>query len=228
MQSSTQEKKFTDKFSPMRAGGKISENFFQAKIFGGMVHVFHFVINICLQNTVVDESQAKTVSFLFSLLIQAVKRLSQSENDSPVIDEDQLCGLLEQVVDKWLVEKLFLNDQWLVNVGHEDHSVKQKKTSRRKSRGSSQAQTSIDYLCSSEIVELLRVAVESCSKFQISPVVRLAVMRMFDGSKILLGKAQRDGTLGRVCTCVYMYIVYECLCGCVSKRVNVCLPACMS
>ena len=206
----------------MRASGKIGKNF---QLYGTC---FSSVINICLQNTGVNESQAKAVSFLFSLLIKAVKRLSQTENDSPVADEDQLCGLLEQVADKWLVEKLFLNNQWLVDAGHEDHSVEQKKTSRRKSRGSSQVQTSVDYICSSEIVELLRVAVESCSKFQISPAVRLAVMRMFDGSKILLEKAHRDGTLGRVCICMSIYIVYECLCGCVSKCVNICLPACMS
>ena len=158
-------------------------------------------INVCLQNTGVDESQAKTISFIFSLLIKAVKRLSQSDNNSPVTDDDQLCGLLEQVMDKWLVDKLFLNDLWLVNVGHEDRSVEQKKTSRRKSRGPSRIQTSIDYLCSSEVVKLLHVAIESCFKFQMSPVVELAVMRMFNGSKILLEKAQCDGALGRVCTC---------------------------
>lgn len=126
-----------------------------------------------------------------------MKRLSQADkNDGSVVTDDQVCGLLEQVVDEWLVEKLFLNDQWLVDVRHEDRSVEQKKRSRRrKSRTSSEGLTSTDYLCSSEIVQLLHVAVESCSKFQLSPVVRLAVMRICDGSKILLEKAQRDGTL---------------------------------
>ena len=139
--------------------------------------------------------------FLFSLLIKAVKRLSQPEKDSPVTSEDQLCGFIELVVDKWLVEKLFLIDQWPVGTVHDDHSVEQKKKRRRKSRESSQIQTSVDYLCSSETVKLLHLAVESCSKFQVSPVVRLAVMKMFGGSKILLEKAQHDGVLGRVCMC---------------------------
>lgn len=143
--------------------------------------------------------------FLFSLLIKAVKRLSQPEKDSLVTSEDQLCGFIELVVDKWLVEKLFLIDQWPVGTVHDDHSVEQKKK-RRKSRESSQIQTSVDYLCSSETVKLLHLAVVSCSNFQVSPVVRLAVMKMFGGSKILLEKAQHDGVLGRVCMCAVIII----------------------
>jgi hypothetical protein len=158
--------------------------------------------SICLQTTGVDDNQAKAVTFLFSLLIKAVKRLSQPEkHDSPVTNEDQLCGIVELVVDKWLVEKLFLNNRWLEEAGHDDHSEEHKKRSRRKSSKYSRVRTSIDYLCSSEIVDLLHLAVESCSKFQASPVVRLAVVKMLDESKIMLEKAQHDGTLGKVCTC---------------------------
>ena len=142
--------------------------------------------------------------FLFSLLIKAVKKLSQPEQDSQVTSEDQLCDFLELVVDKWLVEQVFLNDQWLAEAEHDSLSVEQKKRSRRKSRESSQMLTSIDYLCSNEIIKLLHLAVESCSKFQRSPVVRLAVMKMFGGSKILLEKAQHNGDLGRACACTVL------------------------
>ena len=160
------------------------------------------MMNVCLQSSGVNESQAKAVSFLFSLLIKAVKRLSQSfeTNDSPVTDEEQLNVILEKVVDKWLVETLFLKNQWLSSVGYEDSSAEQKKKRRRKSRGTPQLPTSVDCLCSSETVQLFHVAIESCSKFHVSPVVRLAVMRMFDASNMLLEKAQHDGALGRVCT----------------------------
>ena len=154
-----------------------------------------------MQTTGVDESQAKAVSFLFSLLIKAVKKLSQPEQDSQVTSDDQLSDFLELVVDKWLIEQVFLNDQWLAEAEHDSLSIEQKKRSRRKSRESSQMLTSADYLCSSEIVELLHLAVESCSKFQLSPVVRLAVMKMFGGSKMLLEKAQHNGALGRAYAC---------------------------
>ena len=171
---------------------------------------FNFVIkinNVCLQTTGVDDSQAKAVSFLFSLLVKAVKKLSQPEKDSLVASEDQLCDSLELVVDKWLVEQVFLDDQWLAEAEHDSLSVEQKKRSRRKSRESSQMLTSVDYLCSSETVQLLHLAVESCSKFQLSPVVRLAVMKMFGGSKILLEKAQHNGILGRayIYACTIMF-----------------------
>ena len=156
-----------------------------------------------MQTTGVDVRQAKAVSFLFSLLIEAVKKLSQPEKDSQVASEDQLCDFLELVVDKWLVEQVFLNDQWLAEAEHDSLSIEQKKG--RKSGESSQMQTSVDYLCSSEIVELLHLAIESCSKFQLSPVVRLAVMKMFGGSKILLEKTQHNGALGRACACTVIF-----------------------
>ena len=146
------------------------------------------------------------MSFLFNLLVKAVKRLLQSKNEShpdlSATDEDQLCNLLEQVVDKWLIEEAFLNTGWLTNMRQlGEQSVKQKKRSKRKSRESLQLETSIEYQCSNQIGELLRVAIESCSRFKMSPVVRLAVARVLGGSKSLLVGAQHDGTLG-VCVCV--------------------------
>jgi hypothetical protein len=153
-----------------------------------------------------------------------VKRLSRwEEKDSAVTNEDLLCGLLELVVDKWLIEKLFLSDQWLVGTEHDDHPVEQKKRSRRKSRETSQVQVSADNLCSSEIVNLLHLAVESCSKFQASPVVTLAVMKMFNGSKIMLEKARHDGTLGKVCTCtiVSQASAHSSIWGATFQKINV-------
>ena len=165
------------------------------------------------------------VSFLFSLLLKAVRRLSHFETTNRAglltADKDQVCGLLEQVMDKWFVETLFLNDEWLSDIGQDERSVQQRKKRRRKSRESSQVETSVDFLCSSQMGELLHVAMESCSQFRTSPVVKLALTRLFNGSKMLLVGAQRDGALGRcVCVCVVqcMCVRNVCMCcGIVSK-----------
>ena len=154
------------------------------------------------------------VSFLFSLLLKAVRRLSHFEtaNRAGLLTtvKDQVCGLLEQVVDKWFIERLFLNDGWLSDIGRDECSVQQRKKRRRKSRESSRVETSVDSLCSSQMGELLHVAMESCSQFRTSPVVKLALTRLFNGSKMLLVGAQRDGALGR-CVCVCVCVV-QCMC----------------
>ena len=170
------------------------------------VEIWYYDVHVCVcsQNRGLDEREAKVVSFLFNLLVKAVKRLSQfevyeSRLELSAADEDQLCGLLELVVDKWLIERVFLNTGWLAHMMQlGEHSVEQKKKRRRKS--------SIDYKCSSQVVELLHVAIESWSIFRKSSVVRLAVARMLSGSKSLLVGAQHDGTISKgVCVCVCVY-----------------------
>ena len=142
------------------------------------------------------------LSLLFNLLLRAITKLSDCETRTdrcvPLPDnENELCTLLEFLVDKRLVEEMFLSDMWLVELGQglrSDHL--QRKKVRRKSSGAFQVETSVDYLCSSNIGEMLHTAVESCSKFSRSCVFKLAVSRLFSGSRVALRGPQHSGAIG--------------------------------
>ena len=131
------------------------------------------------------------VSFLFNLLHKAVKRLSRPESSS----DDCSSSVLELLISRWFVEKLFLGDEWLASIEQGEHSWQLKKKKRRKSI---QVETSMDYLCSSEIGKLIHLAVESFSEIKTSTVVEIAVMRLFKGSKILLIGAQQHPAFGKL------------------------------
>ena len=158
------------------------------------------------------------VSLLFKLLLKAVERVSESEKERDtglrLPDEDKLCTLLEQMVDKQLLEGLFLSDGWLAEFVQEPRFDQRKMRGRRKSRVSSQAELSVDYLCSEKIGELLHLAVECCSKFTLLCVFKLAVARLFSGSRTLLMGSQFNKAVSKcVCACA-------CACVCVCATVG--------
>ena len=171
------------------------------------------------QNTGLSRNQISVISLLFNLLLKAIKKLSECETwmdrDVPLPDkETKLCTLLELLVKMQLVKELFLNDMWLVQLGQglrSDHQ--QKKKTRRKSAGASPVDTFVDYLCSSNIGEILHTAVESCSKFSRSCVYKLAVSRLFSGFRVVLGEPHHCGAIGEcMLYCHNMYMSLACIC----------------
>ena len=159
-----------------------------------------------------SKNQIAVISLLFNLLLRAIEKLSECETwierDVPLSDkENKLCTLLELLVDVHLVEEVFLNDMWLVQLGQglrSDHQ--QRKKVRRKSSGTFPVESSVDYLCSSNIGKMLHAAVESCSRFSRSCVFKLVVSRLFSSFRVTLGEPQHSGAIGE-CTCTHTYVV---------------------
>ena len=85
------------------------------------------------------------------------------------------------MVDRPLVQNLFLYDGWL-----EQAFISKDKTHRIAS--------SVDYICSQSVGDLLRVMIECCS---LSPIFKLAVSRLFSAAKLIVGQPQCDIAVGK-------------------------------
>ena len=155
------------------------------------------------------------VSFLFSLLVKTVKKLSSCDDErsdnnfSSFSEEDKLSTLFKQVVDKQLIEELFLSEEWLMELKLV-HS-REKKRVRRKSGETPHVKKTVGYVCNSEIGELLHMAAKCCSVFSASDVFRMAISRLFSCIKAALSSSQCNSAVSKL----YKLCCCCCVCVCV-------------
>ena len=128
-------------------------------------------------------------------------------------EETTLCTQLEQVVDQQLVEEMFLNSEWLVELEHGLQSDKQRKKTRKKSTGASKVESSVDYLCSSDIGKVLHGAVTKCPTFTGSGVFQLAISKLFCACRLALRISQGIVAISKCsyqsCASVCLFLLFE-------------------
>ena len=137
------------------------------------------------------------IARLFYLLTKAIpEKLSDYDRELEGGDlaTSEFRPLIELVVDKQFVKELFLCNELLVDLTNASSSDGKRKRAGRRSSILLHIGSTVDFICSCNIEQLLVLALSSCCQFRVSGVV---VSRLFHYLKNVVGNLELEHAIGK-------------------------------